>query len=688
MSYEHPKKQEFSARIEAFLPVKRHLIVTNEILDAVQRTPSRFQEALQLLEDLYVNRYPIRSYGKDNFENYEETVAKLSPSANGDDSDEIIVTKINALHRMSTETAIKYMANLSQDVLDKDLRQQVWNELNQDDNAEGLHKVERYLDYLKPVSNHPWLINKTEIDAYKEAFIQRLFVLAKDQDEKKKSAAYKIVYNKAHSHNMECLKFLLEYNTEESREDAKNILKAMPFYNWLLPSSSSSSKMDVTTAVFTHLKIPAAYDIYTDFAIKGKDFDAVRYFKQSVKEDEAKPYIERFISAQTAAFAEVENRQLADTLENYLDIASSFSKIDPQRAMRMIARQKVIANDYGTSEAKIISCLGECGSSHHEETLVIDLLIERGTYEAVATATNFVILNPDVLQPDVIESQKMRLVESWIKLNDQNSGKVDKSWTKHYLCAFAQVEGLANEQTTEKVIEYAANLKDKEASSTMIRNMVWGVRSGLRLGDKHSIDFAPRGDKAEFIMNALIKSPKQNDNVYRLMRDVANKFGGEAIQLAYNHFQQVGNSQSMAQLRYLKGDHDAIDQLKKMPRKLAITQLIKAFVQNAYGSMEALIELRQNSITSGVNDVADFDDAIFEGVSKLAGEDRALLKRLRNGEEDKLKSVFDKLAAAGIVDIVPKFNAAVKVVACENELASAKAGLESITVNYPERNVA
>jgi hypothetical protein len=192
-----------------------------------------------------------------------------------------------------------------------------------------------------------------------------------------------------------------------------------------------------------------------------------------------------------------------------------------------------------------------------------------------------------------------------------------------------------------------------------------------------------------FAFQEIVKVAEPHATTFGLIRYIANELKGDYLQQARDYLQRNASVAATTQIKFLSGDIDiTMSTIKSLPLDRAIWELTHSFRLNAVGSLSALLDLRQEQLAAGQNDVDAIDTALLEGVRKLVTTKKALLGEIREGNPGKMKVFFGRLAEAGVADIRERFNVAAQIVASENELKALNARLTDTLARYPEKKIA
>ena len=331
--------------------------------------------------------------------------------------------------------------------------------------------------------------------------------------------------------------------------------------------------------------------------------------------------------------------------------------------------------------AKKVHSFEDIIQRQEDRNLYIDLLIDHGTADSLKAAVKAIMEDHlDGQHANLAEDQHVSLQARKLLAIEKLATFVDAQVQQDpqitmWLQSFAQVDGFANVETTNAVIIALVGKRNKEAFGALQEILCFETETGITISATKKlalIKFTARPEKAGFVLDNVMALDTPDQIIYTAVKDIANEAGGALTPQAYQYLRQDGSDEAMTQVRYLKGSIGTVEEFKKLPRSEAVIGLKQAFAHHAYGALHALIDLRQDALATGQNDVAEYEAAISEGVRQLAEKDSTLLSLIKKGEDEQLKTLFGRLADVGFKDLRPKYDAAVKVIVREDALHSAQ----------------
>lgn len=369
---------------------------------------------------------------------------------------------------------------------------------------------------------------------------------------------------------------------------------------------------------------------------------------------------------QIQAFNEAEKAQANGESRLYIGTAKSFVSVDPARAMTMIARQKNLLH-YRLKNGDLLDLLEEYAERYNLWSHYIDLCLERNESDFLTAAVNRLLLDSDMPRDDetekIAQRQKLSLIDA---LANQRK---DKSITRHslgLLKSLSMVRGFANNETTERVLTVLAN-NASAPSCIAINDILTGAHRIGVVGPQYE----SKPEKSEFTARALMVANKNPSYSYPVLRHIANRVGGELLKEVAQFLEAQDSLRANKELAQLMGDE--------------IKHLTKLFNTNAIGAMNALVDMRVESVREQLNNVIDLDQAIVQCVKKLTDQkSEKLVSLIISGQAEELKVLFDRLAETGIADLRQKFEKAVKVADVKQLLSAAENELDQVMVDLPK----
>lgn len=611
-------------------------------------------------------------------------------SAGESDANKTRVKVFNILRVIGTPEATQHMVNVFSNIPDKEVRQELWAEIHAEESEASIRQTAYLAAKLDYSFHDKKRISRDELNKYQRQQHKRLFAVGSDQTHPQQKIAYGIILGQAKVLSPDALKYIANFGTRQSYKDTKEILSRLcseSNENYWRGESLETYTLTASSKV--------AYHIYRNIALKSKDIGmmsfAMSFLTRNLNSDDDVPHLKRLRSQIDVEFTRLEqgqatNKKGAEGDESkYAGAAEHYVYTDAPRAMRMLAKCRKLREGYVEQK------LAEYGKEHSQHSLSIELMLDFGTPQALKQALFMMLTDFANNSEDQQVAQPLKML-AIAKIGALSRADFDGFHFPEYFQAFAQVRKFANDETIEAFLSLLIS-KNNSRSLKMAYDVLTtkddhAVDVGAnKEGDDLYLSFVPCRHKARWAMERLMELPKPNSDTFRTIRRIANRFKGELIQKASDYFTKDGSNAAIEQIRRLDGKVDVIAVLKALPKEQAITELTKVFNQNAIGSLNALLDLRDQEVVLRPDKVADYDVAIVGGVKRITESDN-LLKLIRDGQSDELKALFDRMANTNIVDARKKFEAAINVVVCEDALQAAQAAMNKVTVILPEVKVA
>lgn len=674
------------SRLNDFITVTKYSSQARNFIETVGKNPSLFPAAMDLLESMAATGQKFKNALSD--EAVEDVIVKTRSMEMFDtQKDSDVVRKIDLLLSMGTKKAIENSAAIFHDIKSEGTRQGISKRILSDLSSDGLRKanlfIRRVEGSLELGYSYPF---SAEITEFYKQHTKALFQIASDAKNPSQKTAYGIIAQQARrNHHLDSIKFLNDFGTRESYRDFRNALISMG------GEKHKAGAYSLEAVVFHHLVNKPAYLAYMTAIDHNKTEETIllaeRKFKNHLSKEDAAPYLARLASWHAEAFTKLEAEQcktkITDFSEEhkYINSALNYAPKDAGRAMKMIGR---------CAYSDVRSMLNDLADKYDQKDLCIDLLLQRGGRDSVIYATNMLLQNHDqentsdckaLQERKTLAIQKLSAVDETSWANNPELAKV--------IQVYAQFGTFANEETTELVLKELIN-KNNQRSLILARNILFqsdknGYTYHCDSKDTSSakifVPFTVASKEARvFAFGQLMNVDKPHKAACELIRDTANSLGEHYPQQALDYFYKEGSESSLGEVKHLKGNVDIFASFKALPPKQAIDALTKAFNQNAVGALNALMDLREQAIGEGENDLAAYDAPIIKGVRKVAGRDTNLIRHIREDDREQLKPLFDRLADASLVDARQRYNAALKIVDCIDALGEAQKEMMGVPI--------